>query len=347
MDVTIKSLDKTIVSLLQKRIDSKTKPIGALGRLEELALQMGLVQQTTHPTLCNPHILVFAADHGIARDGVSAYPQDVTWQMVMNFVRGGAAINVFCKQQGITLKVVDAGVNYDFRNHPAIIHQKINIGTKSYLYEPAMSAEECERALTAGAELVISVFKTGCNVIGFGEMGIGNTSSASVLMSMLLNKDLKECVGKGTGLDNEGVRKKYQLLAKAIEVNGKPKDVLQVLQTYGGFEIAQMVGAMLKAAELDMLVLVDGFIASSAMLVASKLQSNVLAYAVFCHQSEEAGHRLLLEGLNAKPLLHLNMRLGEGSGVAVAYPILKSAELFLSDMASFESAGVSGKTEAV
>ncbi len=343
MTFNIVPLEQDLKATLQKKIDTKTKPLGALGRLEELAMQLGLIQQTVTPRISNPHLLVFAADHGIAKDGVSAYPQEVTWQMVMNFVGGGAAINVFCKQHGLNLQVIDAGVNHDFQNHPAILHQKINFGTKSYLHQAAMSSEECEQAISFGAKAVAAVHAKDCNVIGFGEMGIGNTSSASVLMSVLLTIDLKDCVGKGTGLDDTGVSKKYTILKEAIAKNGIPQTAKTALQTYGGFEIAQMVGAMLKAAELRMLVLVDGFIASAAMLVASQLNKTVLEYAVFCHQSEEAGHKLLLQALQAKPLLHLNMRLGEGSGVAVAFPIVKSTELFLAEMASFESAGVSEK----
>lgn len=343
MSFTIAALGNDLKIALQKKIDAKTKPLGALGRLEEIAMLLGLIQQSLTPHISNPHLLVFAADHGIANDGVSAYPQEVTWQMVMNFVGGGAAINVFCKQHGLTLQVIDAGVNHNFENHPAIIHQKINFGTKSYLHEAAMSAEECEQAISLGAKAVAEVHAKNCNVIGFGEMGIGNTSSASVLMSVLLGIDLKACVGKGTGLDENGVSKKHSILNAAITKNGMPTNTMNALQIYGGFEIAQMVGAMLKAAELRMLVLVDGFIASAAMLVASQLNKTVLEYAVFCHQSEEAGHRLLLEAMQAKPLLHLNMRLGEGSGVAVAFPLIKSAELFLAEMASFESAGVSEK----
>ena len=287
--------------------------------------------------------MVFAADHGIAKEGVSAYPQEVTFQMVMNFMGGGAAINVFCRQNNIKIKVVDAGVNYSFPPGIDLVNAKVGMGTKSFLREPAMSKSETYRAINSGAAIVEEIFNEGCNIIGFGEMGIGNTSSASVLMSLLCNIPIKDCVGKGTGITEEALQKKVDILSNAIKKHGKPNDILKILSTYGGFEIAQMCGAMLHAAENKMVIMVDGFIATSAFLVAYNINPLVIDYAVFCHQSEENGHGKMLKHLGATPLLNLDMRLGEGTGAAVAYPVIKAAVSFLNQMASFESAGVSNK----
>lgn len=237
---------------LQQKIDLKTKPLGALGKLEQLALQISLIQETLSPELKKPHILVFAADHGIVRSGVSAYPQEVTWQMVNNFFKGGAAINVFCRQQDIELLVIDAGVNYNFKEKPSnFIAAKIAMGTHNFLEGPAMTTQQAEDCLVKGSNLVNSVYKKGCNVIGFGEMGIGNTSSASIITSLICHQDIAPCTGRGTGLNNEGLSRKIALLEKAIEQNGKPILPLDILATYGGFEIGQMAGAMLAAAEKE------------------------------------------------------------------------------------------------
>ena len=330
---------------IQHKIDFKTKPTGALGRLEELALQISLIQKTDSPVLVSPHILVFAADHGIANEGVSAYPQDVTWQMVYNFLSGGAAINVFAKQHNITVKVIDAGVNKDFDNASDLVSAKIGYGTKSFLHEAAISKTQLEECKKQAKSIIKDVIeKTNTNIIGFGEMGIGNTSSASLLMHCLTNIDLKDCIGKGTGLDDEQLIKKHTILKAALEKN-QPKTNLpyDVLQTFGGFEIAMMTEAMLEACENNCIILVDGFIATSAFLVAYKINPAIIDNSIFCHQSEEKGHQLLLNYFNAKPLINMNMRLGEGTGCAVAYPIIQSAVNFINQMASFETAGVSNK----
>jgi len=338
----IQKLSSTLADDLKKKIDAKTKPVGSLGVLEDLALQIGLIQNTIRPSLSTPHILVFAGDHGIVSEGVSAYPQDVTWQMVMNFVQGGAAINVFCKQHSITLHVIDAGVNYGFNDHiDGIIHSKIAAGTKNFAYEPAMSHQQVAQAIEAGARIVKNIHQVGCNVVGFGEMGIGNTSSASVIMSLICNIPIEDCVGKGTGLDDHGLQHKIDVLRNAIARHSDYDTPENILATFGGFEIAQMVGGMLQAAELNMIILIDGFITTSAYLIAHAIEPAIQDYTIFCHQSKEKGHQRMLHYLNAKPLLDLNMRLGEGSGVAVAYPILQSAVSFFNEMASFESASVS------
>jgi nicotinate-nucleotide--dimethylbenzimidazole phosphoribosyltransferase len=266
--------------------------------------------------------------------------------MVLNFLRGGAAINVFASQNNMQLRVVDAGVNHTFDTHPDLIHVKVGFGTRNFLLEPAMSLEQCEQALASGAELAQNEINAGCNVLGFGEMGIGNTSSASCLMSVLCNVPIEQCVGRGTGFDDAGLAKKTAILKQALAQHQlNDGDAMQVLATFGGFEIAMMAGAMLGAAQRNAVLLIDGFIATAALLVAYHLQPNILHYCIFAHCSGEAGHRQLLAHLDAKPLLDAGLRLGEGTGAALAYPIVLAAVNFLNEMASFESAGVSEKSE--
>ncbi|MCE7059168.1 nicotinate-nucleotide--dimethylbenzimidazole phosphoribosyltransferase [Dyadobacter sp. CY343] len=330
---------------IQQKIDSKTKPAGSLGMLEHIAFQIARVQQTLSPELIKPHIVVFAGSHGIAREGVSAYPAEVTAQMVLNFLTGGAAINVFARQQGIELVIVDAGVDFVFENDKKLVNAKVGAGTRSFLSAEAMTAEQCAECFDKGAYIVQNIRKTGCNVIGFGEMGIGNTSSAAVIMSKLLGLPIADCVGKGTGLDAMQLENKLSVLQNALTFHAHVgNDPLQVLQTFGGFEIAMMCGAMLEAYRQNMIVLVDGFIASVAFLAAFKMNDKILDNAIFCHQSDEKGQKLLLQKLHANPVLQLNMRLGEGTGCAVAYPLIMSAVAFFNKMASFDSAQVSQKT---
>ncbi len=326
---------------LQEKINNKTKPLGALGQLETLALQIGSIQNTLNPKLSNPTILVFAADHGI--EGVSAYPSEVTAQMVLNFLQGGAAINAFCQQHDITLEIIDAGVNYDFQSQPQLIDAKIAKGTKNYLHEMAMTMAELNLCFEKSSEIVETVFQRGCNIIGFGEMGIANTSSASLIMSQLSGIALSLCVGRGTGLNDEQLQHKLELLTQAQNRHPNLTKPKEILATFGGFEIAQICGAMLAAYQKNMLLMIDGFIASAAFLVAQHIEPKIQQNAIFCHLSDESGHKLLLDYLNAKPLLQLGMRLGEGTGCAVAYPIINSAVTFLNQMASFDSAGVSDK----
>ncbi|KAF2342505.1 nicotinate-nucleotide--dimethylbenzimidazole phosphoribosyltransferase [Flavobacterium tistrianum] len=330
-------------TLLQDKIDSKTKPVGSLGTLEALAFQMATVFETLNPKIVKPNIVVFAADHGIAIHGVSDYPQDVTRQMVNNFLDGGAAINVFCNQNNIELSIVDSGVNYDFPTNAKLIDAKIAKGTQSFLHVPAMSESEVQLCFEKGKSIVENIAKSGSNCIGFGEMGIGNTSTASVLMSILTDFPIEDCVGKGTGVENEKLILKQNLLKKAIESYSGQAEILSQLSYFGGFEILQMSGAMLEAFENKMLILVDGFICTVAYLIAFKINPNIKQNAIFCHCSAEKAHSELLNYLGAKPILNLDLRLGEGTGCAVAFPILKSAEAFLNEMASFESAGISRK----
>ncbi|HEY6899772.1 MAG TPA: nicotinate-nucleotide--dimethylbenzimidazole phosphoribosyltransferase [Puia sp.] len=341
----------TQVSLRQKlqhQIDNKTKPLGALGKLEEIALQAGLIQNTLHPQLNRPHIVVFAGDHGIAATGlVNPYPQAVTAQMVLNFITGGAAINVFCRQHSIGLTVVDAGVNFDFDTNlfrDKLLSKKIAYGTRNYLDGLAMTAEEVSRAIETGKEVVAELAAQGCNCIGFGEMGIGNTSSASLIMSFITGMPVEDCVGRGTGVNDEQFETKKETLQEVFRrhlpaIAASP-DAQTILEHVGGYEIAMMVGAYLKAAELKMVILVDGFITTAALLLAKLIDGHVQENCFFSHASGENGHVKMLAYLGVEPLLNLGLRLGEGTGAALAYPLVQSAVQFLREMASFESAGV-------
>lgn len=330
---------------LQRKINVKTKPLGALGELEKIAFKIGKIQHSLTPQLTNPHILVFAGDHGIAQQGVSAYPKEVTPQMVLNFLNGGAAINVFCKQNDIQIAIIDAGVHAIFDRHPQLIDAKIRKSTRNFLKEPAMTEIELEDCLERSSSLINDIAKKNCNILGFGEMGIGNTSSAALLVTYLTGLSLEKCVGRGTGLDDEQLKNKRRVLQDVLNFHGPLKDPKKVLQTVGGYEIAQMTGAMLAAYQNNMTLMIDGFIASAAFLVAYKLQPEILKNAIFCHCSDENGHRFLLEYFNERPLLNLQLRLGEGTGCALAYPLIQAAVNFLNEMASFESAGVSNKTD--
>ena len=329
--------------VLQHKIDQKTKPTGSLGILEKLALQIGTAFQTLTPEIKQPHLVVFAADHGIAQYGVSAYPQDVTRQMITNFLEGGAAINVFCKQNKIALSIVDSGVNYDFPSNTKLISAKADKGTHSFLSGSAMSKMQMEFCFAKGAEIVTNIAKQGSNCVGFGEMGIGNTATASVLMSVLCNFSIEDCVGRGTGVTDEKLEFKIDILRKAIENYKDSKDLESYLTHFGGFEILQMAGGMLEAFQQNMIFLVDGFICSVAFLIAFKKNPEILKNAIFSHQSAEKAHKKLLDYLGVNAVLQLDLRLGEGTGCALVFPIVQSAVAFLNEMASFESAGVSEK----
>ena len=346
MNFLIPPLDSALDSALQHKIDNKTKPQGSLGQLETLALQIGRIQQTLNPQLSNPHLLVFAGDHGAAKAGVSAYPQDVTWQMVENFLAGGAAINVFARQSGLALNIIDAGVAHEFGKRDGLIDAKTGPGTRNYIAEPAMSAAECATALAKGAEIARALADEGCNVLGFGEMGIGNTASASLITHALTGTPLVDCIGRGTGLDDAGLTRKRDLLAQAVKRAALPAnaDAMTVLSEFGGFEIVMMAGAMLGAAERGITLLIDGFIVTSALLAASRIAPAISEYCIFCHRSAEPGHLAQLQDLKAAPLIDLGLRLGEGTGAALAWPLVRASAAFLNEMASFESAGVSDKS---
>lgn len=332
--------DATLSARLQHKIDQKTKPLGALGQLETLALQLGLIQRSEAITFQSPQMVVFAADHGIASEGVSAFPQAVTVQMVGNMLAGGAAINVFARQHGFALQVVDAGVAADLADHPQLQQRKIAPATQNICEGPAMSPAQAHAALQVGMDVMRGLPG---NVVAFGEMGIANTSPAALLLARFAGLPVSDVVGRGTGLDDAQLAHKQAVLTRALARHADVHEPLAVLAALGGFEIAMMAGAMLQAASERRVVLVDGFIAGAAALVARTLVPQVQDYLVFCHRSAERGHHLLLAHLKAVPLLNLDMRLGEGTGALLAWPLLQSAALFMAEMASFDSAGVSGK----
>jgi nicotinate-nucleotide--dimethylbenzimidazole phosphoribosyltransferase len=333
--------DDALAIQLDDAINNKTKPLGSLGVLESIARQIGLIQQTTKVALKQPAILVFAGDHGVCAEGISAFPQSVTWQMVENFLAKGAAINVFAQQNNCDLYIVDAGVKHDFGPRDGLLDRKQGPGTRNFAVEPAMSAQQCAAALEAGMGLVAGLEG---NVLGFGEMGIGNTTAAAALMHKLTDIPVAHCVGAGTGLNADGILHKQHVIEAACAHHASVTTALDVLTTFGGFEIAMMAGAMLKAAERRMVLLIDGFIVTSALLVAARLQPAILDYCVFSHCSDESGHKQLLDNLGARPLLRLDLRLGEGTGSALALPLLHASVNFLRQMATFASAQVSEKS---
>lgn len=341
IDPVSKSLDQKLLY----KINGKTKPLGSLGMLEKIAFIIGKIQHSLTPKIKKPTVVVFAGDHGITDDGVSFYPKSVSYEMLYNYMQGGAAINVFSRQHNIDFKVVDAGIDHDFDPKLNIINKKIAYGTQNYRLGPAMTKEQCLEAIKRGAEVVSDIHNDGSNFIAFGEKGIGNTSSGSLLLSLLAEIPLKECVGRGTGLDKEGVKSKFVLLNEALLKYKGGNNPINVLTQFGGFEIVMITGAILKAAELKMTMLIDGFIITSALLAASKINSKVLEYCLFAHKSNEQAHVKMLNHLNAEPILDIGMRLGEGTGAMVCFPLVKSAVQFINEMASFHEARVSKSEE--
>lgn len=334
------SPDRSILPQLIEKVDDLTKPKGSLGRLEELAIKIGLVQQSLDPKLSNPTNILFAADHGILDEGVSVSPKEVTWQQLSHFSHGGAGINFLCQQHGFNLVLVDAGVDYDIPANSGVIDKKVRRGTRNFLYQAAITPEEWELCMERGAEVVEMVHGNGCNVVSFGEMGSGNTSPSSMWMHILTGIPLSQCIGAGAGLNNAGVNHKLDILTRSWDNYGGGDSVEQRLQWFGGYELAMAVGGMLKAAELKMLVIVDGFIMTACMAAAAHFYPAVMEYAVFGHCGDESGHKLLLDSLGVKAILHLDLRLGEGSGAVCAYPILVSAVNMINEMDRFSAVGV-------
>ena len=335
--------DKLRQAIIDK-IDNLNKPKGSLGRLEELALQICLIEQTLHPTLHNPCHLLFGADHGIEREGVSVSPREITWQQMINFTRGGGGVNMFCRQHGFKLRIIDVGVDYDLAMYPDIINRKIANGTANFLYEPAMSIEQYQQALNVGAEMADACFNDGSDIICIGEMGIANTSPSSIWMSLFGNIPLEECVGAGAGLDNEGIRHKYEVLNKAIE-NFKSSgldcsNTENIIRYFGGFEMVAAIGAMLRAAECHLVIMVDGFIMTACALAVSRLYPDIVDYMIFGHSGDEGGHARMLGLLGAKPLLSLGLRLGEGTGALCSFPIIDSAVRMITEMNNFQNANI-------
>ena len=357
----IEPLNTSLQSAIQQKIDNLNKPKGSLGRLEELALQVCLIQQTLSPSLAHPCHLLLGGDHGIEREGVSVSPREVTWQQMINFTRGGGGVNMFCRQHGIKLRIVDVGVDYDLSKVEGIIDRKIARGTKNFLYEPAMSDEEFDQAIAVGASLVDDCVAEGCRVLCIGEMGIANTSPSSIWMHLFGNIPLAECIGAGAGLDTPGIRHKYEVLSQAVNnwktmavalratlipsgVRNSPLSTLHsplsILRYFGGFEMVAAIGAMLRAAEQHLVVLIDGFIMTACAIAAIRLYPASQDYMIFTHCGDESGHQRMLDIVKAKPLLHLGLRLGEGTGALCAFPIIDSAVRMMNEMNNFDNAKI-------
>ena len=334
----IEAPDEALRPAIQAKIDNLNKPKGSLGRLEELAMQVCLIQQTLEPSLAHPCHLLLGGDHGIEREGVSVSPREVTWQQMINFTRGGGGVNMFCRQHGFKLRIVDVGVDYDFKDIEGIIDRKIARGTKDFLYEPAMSKGEFDQAIQVGSDLVDDCVAEGCRVLSIGEMGIGNTSPSSIWMHLFGNIPLDECIGAGAGLDTPGIRHKREVLAKAVA--NYSQFLSSPLIYFGGFEMIAAIGAMLRAAECHLIILIDGFIMTACALAAIRLYPASQDYMVFTHCGDESGHKRMLDIVGAKPLLHLGLRLGEGTGALCAYPIVDSAVRMMNEMNNFNNAKI-------
>ena len=332
----IQPVDKSLKGAIQEKIDNLNKPKGALGRLEELAMQVCLIQQTLEPSLAHPCHLLLGGDHGIEREGVSASPREVTWQQMINFTHGGGGVNMFCRQHGFKLRIVDVGVDYDLSSVDGIINRKIARGTRNFLYEPAMTEEEYNQTIQVGCDLVDDCLAEGCKVLCIGEMGIANTSPSSIWMHLFGDIPLKDCIGAGSGLNSPGIQHKCDVLLRAV-ANFKDGDPIRY---FGGFEMVAAIGAMLRAAEQHLLVLVDGFIMTACALAAIRLYPDAQDYMIFTHCGDESGHQMMLDIIDAKPILNLGLRLGEGTGALCAFPIIDSAVRMVNEMNNFENAKI-------
>jgi len=342
-EFNIQPVNREMQAAIQQKIDNLNKPKGSLGRLEELAMQVCLIQQTLEPSTAHPCHLLLGGDHGIEREGVSVSPREVTWQQMINFTRGGGGVNMFCRQHDFKLRIVDVGVDYDLSNVSGIINRKIARGTKNFLYEPAMSEEEFDRAIAVGVDLADACIGEGCRVLSIGEMGIANTSPSSIWMHLFGNIPLEECIGAGAGLDTPGIRHKYEVLSQAVENYhhwSENQSQVAPLRYFGGFEMVAAIGAMLRAAEQHLIILVDGFIMTACAIAAVQLYPAAQDYMVFTHCGDESGHKRMLDIVDAKPLLHLGLRLGEGTGALCAFPIIDSAVRMMNEMNNFDNAKI-------
>lgn len=340
-DITL--TDTTMLAAIRDKIDNLNKPLHSLGQLEKIAEQLCLIQQTLSPTLTHPCHLLLGGDHGIEREGVSVSPREVTWQQMINFTHGGGGVNMLCRQHDFDLTIVDVGVDHNFSDISGILDRKIAYGTADFLYGPAMTEEQMEQAIDTGASLAESCHQAGCNILCIGEMGIGNTSPSSIWMSELGHLPLDECIGAGSGLNNEGISHKQEVLHAAVnryKQNYNTYDTETLIRYFGGFEMVAAIGAMLRAAELHMAVMVDGFIMTACMLAASHLYPAVLDYAIFGHCGDEAGHKKMLQLMNARPLLSLGLCLGEGTGALCAYPLIETSVRMINEMNDFGHANI-------
>lgn len=341
----IQPVDVSRTAAIQSQLDNLTKPQGSLGRLEELAKKYCLITGKDKPRINNKIIFTFAGDHGVTEEGISAFPKEVTPQMVFNFLRGGAGVNVLAKHVNAKVVVVDMGVDYEFEPQAGLEIRKIGRSTKNMVKGPAMTREEAERAVLAGIEIV-EQYRNGLDLIGTGDMGIGNTTASSAIVSVITNTDPEKVTGKGTGIDDASLKKKIETIRTAIAVNAPdPKDALDVLAKVGGYEIAGIAGLVLGAALYRIPVVVDGFISTAGALIAAELNPHVKGYIIAAHQSVELGHRKMLEHLEQVPLLDLNLRLGEGTGAALGMSLVEAGVKILGEMATFADAGVSEKSE--
>lgn len=342
-NIEIQPVDRSFEKTVQQKIDNLNKPKGSLGRLEELAMQLCLIQQTLTPSTAHPCHLLLGSDHGIEREGVSVSPREVTWQQMVNFTLGGGGVNMFCRQHGFHLRIVDVGVDHDLSSIPGIIDRKIACGTSNFLYEPAMTSEQFDQAIQTGSDLVDDCLHEGCRILSIGEMGIGNTSPSSIWMHLFCNIPLQECIGAGAGLNNEGIRHKYEVLSRAVDrfsLSAHHTSIDEIIRYFGGFEMVTAIGAMLRAAESHLVILVDGFIMTACALAATRLYPASQDYMVFTHCGDESGHRRMLDFLGAHPLLSLGLRLGEGTGALCAFPIIDSAVRMINEMNNFDDAKI-------
>jgi nicotinate-nucleotide--dimethylbenzimidazole phosphoribosyltransferase len=337
-------LDKKAMEEATIRQDNLTKPQGSLGQLESVSIQIAGIKGNPRPRVIRKVIFTLAGDHGVTRDGVSAYPSEVTPQMVYNFLRGGAGINVLARHIGARVVVADLGVASLLERHPNLKDRKVAMGTRNMAAGPAMSREEATRSIEAGIELVEEELSKGVDILGTGDMGIGNTTASSAITAAITGADVAAVTGRGTGLDDKGWEKKVKVIKKALEINRPdPKDAIDVLSKVGGFEIGGIAGVILAGARHRIPVVIDGFISGAAALIAAALSPEVKPYVLASHQSAEQGHRVLLEYLGLKPLLNLDLRLGEGTGAALGIFLVEASLKILDEMATFSEAGVSEK----
>ena len=339
----IEVVDDKLREAIQEKIDNLNKPKGALGRLEEIAMQVCLIQQSLTPSLTHPCHLLFGGDHGIERERVSVSPREVTWQQMINFTHGGGGVNMFCRQHGFKLRIVDVGVDYDLSAVEGIINRKIARGTKNFLHEPAMSEAEFEQAIQVGCDLVDECIAERCKILCVGEMGIANTSPSSIWMSLFGNIPLADCIGAGAGLDKPGIQHKYEVLSQALthyQTYEPQPTPITPLRYFGGFEMIAAIGAMLRAAEQHLIVLIDGFIMTACAAAAIRLYPAAKDYMIFTHCGDESGHKRMLDMVGAKPLLHLGLRLGEGTGALCTYPLIDSAVRMINEMNNFDNARI-------
>lgn len=339
---TIKTLDKSFFEKAQERLDSLTKPRGSLGRLEEIAAQVVAIREDLSPKLDNKVIFTFAGDHGVTEEGVSAFPKEVTPQMVFNFLNGGAGINVLARQAGAEVAVVDIGVDFEFEEAKGLIQRKVIKGTRNMAKGPAMTREEAEKCITVGIELANEFADKGYNLFGTGEMGIGNTTPSSAIITVFSGMSAKAVTGRGTGINDEALDNKSKVIEKAIDLNKPdPKDAIDVLAKVGGAEIAGIAGLCLGAAKRRIPVLIDGFISTAGALIAYEIEPKVREYMISAHKSVEAGQKAMLERMGLRPILDLDFRLGEGTGAAMGMSIVESAIRIYNEMATFAEASVS------